>query len=137
MHKIRPLLDDFLNKCIANVIPGKRVTIDEITIGFQGHQGALKQRCGKFKRAGDGFQADAIVLEGGYLLFMIFRGDNTTPAYAKSFSPLHNRCLGLLSKVTEDGIELYWDNLYPSLDVVQRLAKGGEYTAQVCVHVWT
>ena len=56
LHKIRPLLEEFLNNSIANVIPGKRVTIDEITIGFQGHHKHLKQRCGKFKRAGDGFQ---------------------------------------------------------------------------------
>jgi len=75
LHKIRPLLESFLNNCIANITEtetvgegdgaeirkrvraGKRVTIDEITVGFQGHHGQLKQRCGKFKRAGDGFQA--------------------------------------------------------------------------------
>ena len=26
-------------------------------------------------------QADAIVLEGGYVLFLVFRGDNTAPIY--------------------------------------------------------
>ena len=34
-------------------------SIDEITIGFQGHHARLKMRCGKFKRAGDGFQVCA------------------------------------------------------------------------------
>ena len=28
--------------------------------------------------------------------------------------------------MNEDGIELYWDNLYPSLDVVQQFAEGGK-----------
>jgi hypothetical protein len=59
------------------VQPGLNSSIDEITWGFQGRQADLKQRCGKFKRAGDGFQADALVLEGGYLLYCVFRGDNT------------------------------------------------------------
>lgn len=54
------------------------------------------------------FQADAIVLEGGYVVFMVFRGDNTTPTFNKSWSPLHNRCVHLLSKVTEDGVQLFW-----------------------------
>ena len=31
-------------------------SIDEITIGFQGHHARLKLRCGKFKRAGEGCQ---------------------------------------------------------------------------------
>ena len=111
-HKIRPLLDEYLANCVKNVSGGRVGSVDEITIGFQGHHGRLKQRCARFKRAGDGFQADALVLEGGYLLFMIFRGDNTTPEYCSTFSPLHNRCLALLSKLTHDGNEIYWDNLY-------------------------
>jgi hypothetical protein len=116
LHKVRPMLDAYLNACTANLkAAGRNFSIDEITIGFQGHHARLKLRCGKFKRAGDGFQADAIVLEGGYVLFLVFRGDNTTPVFEKEFSPLHNRCLLLLSKLLLDGHEGYWDNLYPSL----------------------
>ena len=69
-----PLLEHFLANCLKNVKGGRKMTIDEITIGFQGHSARLKQRCGKFKRAGDGFQADAIVLEGGYLCCSSFFG---------------------------------------------------------------
>ena len=125
------MLDEYLHNCIKNVTGGRACSIDEITIGFQGHHSRLKLRCGKFKRAGDGFQADAIVLEGGYVLFLIFRGDNTTPVYEKTFSPLHNRCLSLLSKLTLSGHEVYWDNLYPSLTVSQTVAKGGSYEATI------
>ena len=56
LHKVRPLLERFLRKCLTNVKGGRKASIDEITIGFQGHSARLKQRCGKFKRAGDGFQ---------------------------------------------------------------------------------
>jgi hypothetical protein len=70
-------------------------------------------------------QADALVLEGGYVLFLVFRGDNTVPVFKKTFSPLHNRCLLLLSMLVRDGHDGWWDNLYPSLDVVQEIARGG------------
>ena len=60
LHKIRPMLDDYLRHCVANVEAGCTFSIDEITIGFQGHHSRLKQRCGKFKRAGDGFQACSV-----------------------------------------------------------------------------
>ena len=76
-------------------------------------------------------QADAIVLEGGYVLFLVFRGDNTAPVYKKEFSPLHNRCLELLSKLLKDGHEGFWDNLYPSTEVAQEVAKGGTYVAKI------
>ena len=76
-------------------------------------------------------QADAIVLEGGYVLFMVFRGDNTAPKFAKDWSPLHNRCLQLLAKLEDDGTQLFWDNLYPSVDVVQGIANGGDFQAEV------
>ena len=60
LYKVRPLLDHFLTNCVANVKPGREASIDEITIGFQGHHARLKQRCGKFKRAGDGFQVSCL-----------------------------------------------------------------------------
>ena len=76
-------------------------------------------------------QADALVLRGGYLLFAVFRGDNTVPVFDKALSPLHNRCLILLSKMPCDGGEVYWDNLYPSRVVAAKLAAGCECTAKV------
>ena len=65
------------------------------------------------------------------MLFLVFRGDNTVPVFEQIFSPLHNRCLLLLSKLTCDGCEGWWDNLYPSLTVTQAVARGGEYEATV------
>lgn len=56
LYKVRPMLDEYLRNCLKNVSGGRKFSIDEITIGFQGHHARLKLRCGKFKRAGDGFQ---------------------------------------------------------------------------------
>ena len=57
LHKVRPMLDEYLARCISNLADhGQSFSIDEITIGFQGHHARLKLRCGKFKNAGDGFQ---------------------------------------------------------------------------------
>lgn len=61
----------------------------------------------------------------------MFRGDNTAPVFEKSFSPLHNRCLLLLSKLTKDASRVFWDNLYPSVDVSATFAMGGSYTTSV------
>ena len=76
-------------------------------------------------------QADAIVLKGGYVLFLVFRGDNTTPVFKKEFSPLHNRCLLALSKLLCKGGEGYCDNLYSSVDYFREVATGGTYTATI------
>lgn len=46
-------------------------------------------------------------------------------------SPLHNRCLALFAKLAKDGGEVYWDNLYPSRDVAQKLAKGATYETEI------
>jgi len=126
LHKVRPLLDEFQRNAQRLVVPGKTCAMDEITIGFQGHHANLKQRCGKFKRAGDGFQADALVLRGGYVYAFVFRGDNTIPTIP-GFSPLHNRCLYLLSFLFGTGLSgfwLFWDNLYPTMKVVAQIALG-------------
>lgn len=70
LHKVRPMLDEYLKRCVANITcHGRTFSIDEITIGFQGHHARLKLRCGKFKRAGDGFQVSRpqICLNAVYL----------------------------------------------------------------------
>ena len=52
-------------------------------------------------------QGDAIVLDGECVLFLVFRGDTTVPIHVQKFSPLHNRCLELLSKLQLKGHEGY------------------------------
>ena len=43
---------------------GKRRSVDEETLGFQGPSADLKQKCDRFKAAGDGLQCDAECCEG-------------------------------------------------------------------------
>jgi hypothetical protein len=88
--------------------------LDEITIGFQGNSRELKQKCGHFKKEGDGLQADAIVCHGGPMLAFEFRGDTTVPIYDAAISPLHNRCVALFGALGAMGVKVahvYWDNL--------------------------
>lgn len=88
LHKVRPLLDEYLKRCLANITDrGRRFSIDEITIGFQGHRARLKQRCGKFKRAGDGFQVCLVLELNISLLYPCM------PDAAQSNMPLHNNIL--------------------------------------------
>ena len=65
------------------------------------------------------------------MLWLVFRGDNTTPVFEKTFSPLHNRCAMLLSKLVDEGHEVYWDNLYPSVEVAQTFARGATYSSTI------
>ena len=81
LHKVRPMLDEYLRRCIANLSDhGQCFSIDEITIGFQGHHARLKLRWGKFKNAGDGFQVcrKCIFLTRD-MNFLIFRITHTCP----------------------------------------------------------
>jgi hypothetical protein len=76
--KVRPFLDEYLKRCVANISDhGRRFSIDEITIGFQGHHARLKQRCGKFKRAGDGFQVRMCGRLAGALGSLPVRSDHS------------------------------------------------------------
>mmetsp|Transcript_6103 Transcript_6103/g.18202 ORF Transcript_6103/g.18202 Transcript_6103/m.18202 type:complete len:311 (+) Transcript_6103:239-1171(+) len=60
LYDMRPFLDEFMGNAMRLVTPGRSFAIAEMSIGFQGAHAKLKQRCGKAKRAGDGFQADAL-----------------------------------------------------------------------------
>ena len=46
---------------------------DDQTIPFQGAAAGLKQKCGKFKAAGDGLQNDARCKPGGFMSRFEFR----------------------------------------------------------------
>ena len=83
----------------------------------------LYQRCAKYKRAGNGYQAEALATEN-YLYSFYFRGDCTLPILDKGLSNLHNRVLLLLSDLKHDGHELYWDNLHPSYKLSSLLLDG-------------
>ena len=60
--KIKPLLDWLNFICKTIWLLGVAFSVDEMTIGFQGHHADKMQIT--YKAEGDGFQADALCQEG-------------------------------------------------------------------------
>ena len=87
-------------------------SIDEMTIGFQGHH-SDKLRI-TYKAEGDGFQSDALCQEGFcYQIFM--RNDPAPKKYMKmGLSPLHSRVMYLFDSLEEKHHQCAMDNLYNS-----------------------
>jgi hypothetical protein len=97
-YQVRPTLTRLNETSLKMSVGGKYKSVDEQTIGHQG--GAppgVKQKCGRFKAAGDGPQNDALCSWRGYVNTFCFRGDTTAPTvtivgYGKKLAPLHQRC---------------------------------------------
>lgn len=111
--KIRPLI-----KWINYISPrawllGKYISIDEMTIGFQGHH-RDKLRI-TYKTKGDGFQCDALC-DDGFVYQVYFRNDPAEAKYLKmGMSPLHSRVLPLLDTLKEKYHICGMDNLCNSV----------------------
>ena len=92
---------------------GRNLSIDEQTIGFQGHH-RDKQRI-TYKKEGDGFLADALCSDG-YTFAFHFRHQPASQTLMKDHncSPLHARVLGLISQLPDKYYTLGMDNLYMS-----------------------
>jgi len=70
LWKIQPLLDELNFQATNMWLPGKRVAIDEQTLGFKGKNG-MKLRI-SYKIEGDGFQCNALC-DRGYTHSLYFR----------------------------------------------------------------
>jgi hypothetical protein len=97
--------------------PGKHLSGDEQTIGFQGRHHA-KQRI-TYKSEGDGFQCDAIC-DQGYTYNFYFRNAPPPEKYIKSgWSPLHARMLYMMEQLENKYHCMWMDNLYLSAKFVK------------------
>jgi len=75
----------------------------------------FKTRCGKFKRVGDGLQADCLA-DDGYTFDFYFRNEPVDEHWRKmGLSPLHCRLMHMFSRLEDDGHEVNMDNLYNSV----------------------
>jgi Transposase IS4 len=91
---------------------GERISIDEQTMGFQGRH-ADKLRI-SYKTEGDGFQCEAMG-QDGYTYVVYFRNVPAPSHYIKNgLSPLHARCLWMMSFLRDKGHRVHMDNLYLS-----------------------
>ena len=89
-------------------------SIDEMTMGFQGHHIDIDKRRITYKNEGDGFQCDALCQEGfTYQIFM--RNDPTPKKYREQgLSPLHSTVMALFDTLEDDNHQCSMDNLYSS-----------------------
>ena len=117
LWKVQRLLDELNDNAAKMWIPGKWVSINEQTLGFQGRS-ALKLRI-SYKKEGDGFQCDA-VCDNGYTFAFYFRhGD--APPLPKVFkekipdlSPTAMRVVWLALRLPNMWSRIYMDNLFNS-----------------------
>ena len=91
---------------------GQEFSIDEMTIGFQGRH--RDKRRITYKRAGDGFQCDALC-ENGYTYQVYFRNHPAPAKYLQmKLSPLHCRVMSLFDTLQDRNHICGMDNLYNS-----------------------
>ena len=76
LWRVQHLLDELNENAAKMWIPGKWLSIDEQTLGFQGRSG-IKLRI-SYKKEGDGFQCDA-VCDDGYTFSFYFRHGDPPP----------------------------------------------------------
>ena len=95
-------------------IVSKTFAADEQTCPMRG-KSIYKTRCGKFKRIGDGLQADCLA-DDGYTFDFYFRNEPVDEHWIKKgLSPLHARLMHMFSRLEDDGHEVNMDNLYNSV----------------------
>ena len=75
-----------------------------------------KTRCGKFKRIGDGLQADCLA-DDGYTFDFYFRNEPVDAEWKEmGLSPLHCRLMHMFCRLKDDGHVCNMDNLYNSVN---------------------
>lgn len=96
---------------------GHQLAGDEQTCGFQGRS-VFKLRI-TYKREGDGFQCDALCLDGYTYCFYFRQSPPPAKWTEKGFGTLHARSLALLEQLPCDWHRVTFDNLYISAKFVK------------------
>jgi Transposase IS4 len=89
---------------------GRNISVDEQTIGFQGHN-KNKLRI-TYKAEGDGFQCDALCQEGFTYQFYCRSQPAPKKYLGNDLSPLHARVMYLFDSLKENYHRCGMDNLY-------------------------
>ena len=132
LWKVQHLFDELNNNAQRIWIPGKGVSIDDQTLGFQlqGRSG-IKLRI-SYKKEGDGFQCDA-VCDDGYTFSFYFRHCDppTLPANFKDsdLSPTAQRVVWLALRLPNLWSRIHMDNLFNSRKLFTAL-----YSAKCLAH---
>ena len=114
LFKVERLLNHINDQSMKHWETGINLSIDEMTIGFQGrHKDKLRIT---YKKIGDGFQADSTCDEGHCYQFR-FRHDDQPENEAKC--GLHKRVTWLADKLKNNWSRVHMDNLYISLSLAK------------------
>lgn len=119
LSKLEPMLSYVRHKWQKCWVPGKCLSLDEMTIGFKGRHYLVTRI--KYKKEGDGFQCDAIC-EDGYCYTFYFRCDNPVRPPPKDISDRDNRCSWLVEQLPGFWYNLWMDNLFTSWKFGEQLA---------------
>ena len=121
---------------------GQQLAGDEQTCGFQGRS-VFKLRI-TYKREGDGFQCDALCLDGYTYCFYFRQSPPPAKWTEQGFGSLHARSLALLEQLPCDWHRVTFDNLYISAKFVKAaykikvlvsgIARKGMRGVPKCVH---
>ena len=111
--KVRPLIKWLNFICPQAWKLAEAISIDEMTIGFEGNHRDKKRIT--YKTEGDGFQCNALC-DNGFTYQVYFRNHPAPKKYLNiGMSPLHSRVLGLLDCVKDRFHVCGMDNLYNSV----------------------
>jgi hypothetical protein len=97
---------------------GENCSVDEQTCRMQG-KSEYKTRCGKYKRIGDGIQADCIA-DDRYTYAFYFRNEPIDKKWTdKGMCPMHARLLHMFEKFPDVGHRVKMDNLFVSVNLAR------------------
>ena len=117
--KIDPFLEHINKVSIQAMHLPENISCDEQTIGFSGRD-SKKARV-KYKKVGDGYQADSICCQG-YTYTFYFRHQPPPKKYIdEGYSPLHARVRFMVDQLKSKHHCLFMDNLYMSAMFARRL----------------
>jgi hypothetical protein len=110
--KVEPLLAHMLEVSISAWVLGPNASVDEQSVGFQGHH--IDKLRVTYKNEGDGFQCDALC-QDGFTYSFFFRNHPAPKKYTtKGLSPLHARVMALFDTLETKFHRIGLDNLYNS-----------------------
>ena len=120
MFKVEKIIQELENNSKSKWDCGCVLSIDEQTIGFQGHhQNKLRVT---YKRIGGGFQCDALC-ERVFTIVFRFRHDNVPNTGYNNICPLHQRVVYLVQQLNTIWNIIVMDNLYNSRVLAEVLWK--------------
>ena len=111
LRKCEPFLSYWRYNWQRCYLPGRDLSLDEETQSFKGRDSKVTRI--KFKKEGDGYQAD-VLCEDGYTYTFWFRCDLPPRPVPKDVSDRDDRCSWLAEQLPGQWYRIWMDNLFTS-----------------------